>query len=748
MVTSRISYALLLTAAPVLAQSNAVPGTDVNLYDVSSPTIYGRRGPAYPNGEVGVGFGHAFCNAGTVHVPWQSSPTTSGQMTDVHFKIAFLVARESNGRMVQISSKDSYVKHSRVTYNLGSSQCGTCQSGPGSTFRIGCYDAYSTGFNGDRFNLGPSTEIDPWLGSWNPVGSYFDRGDPAVGGAAAADGTQSLTFSQVSSFDSVKNRVTISESELASGGTFYGQVQLVCEGEPVANRDNNLRSDQLSFNWSGSSWSTSNQGGSVQGSVLNQWSGASVQLAGNGSDDGRFAVAVKVTPLAGGMWHYEYAVHNIDNNRGGATFRLPLTSAVNVSNVGFRDNNSNLLDQWTFSQTAGELTWTAPGGNALDWNSIYNFYFDCDTAPGSGGAVIDQARIGPGQLSVLVPADVPGGTPVATVTSVGTSCGDCTDTFYEFFGAASGMDLSGTGAALNFVSGQYQVGPSTAVLQAPSGTQLSLGDDSEAAVTLPFSLPYPGGSTTQLWVCSNGFISPGASNGTSWTPASGDLLGGNPRWAAGWHDLSPNQAGRVMYASSPSVAVVTWDAVENYSGTDVSTFQVQFYPNGDVQMLWQSMSQQGNAWLVGWSPGGGATDPGSQDLTTALPAGFNLCAGSVSGITLSTNARPILGTTVQQITSGIQIGTTFGMTAMSLVPAIPPIDLTSIGMEGCEAHLQGGDLAFFFNPAGTVQVPLSIPNVPAFSGLSVTSQSFTYNPPLTTLGFISSNAVVMVLGPQ
>jgi hypothetical protein len=194
-------------ASIAAAQANAVPGTDVNLYDVSASTIYGRRGAAYPNGEVGVGFGHAFCNAGTVHVPWASSPTTQGLMTDVHFKIAFLLARESNGRIVQVSTPDSFVKHSRVTYNLGSSQCGTCQSGPGSTFRIGCYDAYSTGFNGNRFNLGPGNEIDPWTGSWNPVGSYFDRGDPAVVGPAASDGTQSLTSTQTNAFDPVKNRV-------------------------------------------------------------------------------------------------------------------------------------------------------------------------------------------------------------------------------------------------------------------------------------------------------------------------------------------------------------------------------------------------------------------------------------------------------------------------------------------------------------------------------------------------------------
>ena len=35
------------------AQQNAVPGLDGFLYDINSPTIWGREGPAYPNGQVG-----------------------------------------------------------------------------------------------------------------------------------------------------------------------------------------------------------------------------------------------------------------------------------------------------------------------------------------------------------------------------------------------------------------------------------------------------------------------------------------------------------------------------------------------------------------------------------------------------------------------------------------------------------------------------------------------------------------------
>jgi len=539
----RVPHLVLVAfcAVPAFAQSNAVSGTDVNLYDVGGSTIFGRRGPAYPGGEVGIGFGHAFCNAGTVHVPWQTSPTTSGLMTDVHFKIAFLLARESNGRIVQVSQRDGHAKHSRVTYNLGSSQCGTCQTGPGSTFRIGCYDAYGTGYNGDRFNLGPTSEIDPWLGAWNPVGSYFDRGDPAVGGAMATDGVQSLTSSQVSAFDAVKNRVTVLESDLAQAGTFYGQVQLVCEGEPVGNRGNNLLSDRLTFTWNGTAWSTSNAGGPVAGSVLNRWAGAAKNSGGNGSDDGRFLVAARVTGPVDGVWHYEYAVHNIDNARGGASLRIPLHAAATVTGVGFRDTDTNALNEWTWSRSTTELAFLAAANNALDWNNLFNFWFDCTVGPTSGTVTIDEARIGPGQLTVSVASDVPNGAIGATAAAVSPNC---------------------------------------------------------------------------------------------------------------------------------------------------------------------------------------------------------------FGLVLAASARPVVSTTVQLITSGIQAGTAFGLTVLSFAPAVPPIDLTSYGMAGCFGHVVGGVNQFWFAPGVSVQVPLVLPNDPSLAGLPVAGQSFAYNPPLTALGLVASNGVAMIVGVQ
>ncbi len=404
--TTMLRASFLFLATPLLAQAGSIPGIDIKLYDVYGPTVYGRRGAAYPNGEMTMAISHAMCNAGTLNLPWVGWVSGSGStMVDTYPKIAFLIARESGGRMVQASGK-SFMKHSRVAYNLGSSQCNTCTSGAGGQFRVGCFDAYSTGFNGNQYNLGPTTEANPWEGSWNPQGSYFDRGDPAVSGAAATDSIQSLS---VTGWDVHKNRINIREQELAvPGASFYGQAQVCIKTEPGTARANNFASRGLNITWGGSSWSSSAQAGpSVQGSVLNRWSGASVATASNGTDDGHFHVAVKVTGPVNGLYHYEYAIHNQDNHRGAASLRIPLCATARVFNVGFHDIDGDALNDWTMSRTSTELSFLATATNPLDWNCIYNVWFDSDAAPTAGTVTLDQARPGPGALSVNVASQIP-----------------------------------------------------------------------------------------------------------------------------------------------------------------------------------------------------------------------------------------------------------------------------------------------------------------------------------------------------
>ncbi len=741
----RAPLAVALLAVPVLAQANAVPGTDVQIYEVTGPSYYGRQGAPYPTGEAGFMVGHSHCNSGTVNVPWVAS--SGGVMIDTYPKIAFLLARESGGRMVQISGQ-GHSKHSMVAYNFSSGPCAPCTASGGGFFFVGCSDTYGASTNASQYNLGPNSEIDPWLGSWNAQGSYFDRGDPAVIGPAATDSVRSLTSSMVGAFGPVKNRIVVRETELLAGASYYSQAQLVIKGEPVGNRANNLRSRPINITGTGSGWSAGSAGPSSFGSVLTLWQGATTDVGGNGNDDGRFLVAVKVTSPVAGVWHYEYAVHNLDNSRAGAVIRIPVDAAAVVTNAGFRDVDDNPLNDWTYARTATEITFAAGANNAIEWNTFYNCWFDCTVAPSYGFVDVDEARPGPGAPRVQVASEVPSGIPVARKESVGGSCGDCTSVLYEMFATAASFDLSNRSMTHALNGGTYTIGDTGALFVPPAGTNLALGDDSEVVVPLPFTLPYPGGSTTQLRVCSNGFISPAGSNGTGFTPSAAGLLGGQPRWAAAWHDFNPGMAssGPVVLDSGPSEVRITWNGVNNFSGVGQSTFQYRFQPNGTVHIVWQAMSPAGNAYCVGWSPGAVSPDPGSTDLSATLAVPMTLCATPFHGIALDASARPVLGTTIQWQTTGIPPGTAFGALLRSLTQAVPPVDLTAIGMPGCEAHVVAPVATLFLAPGTSVQFPETIPNNPSLIGVVLVGQALVYSPPLTPLGFVASNGMLLTLG--
>src|SRR5689334_22204431 len=106
----------------------------------------------------------------------------------------------------------------------------------------------------------------------------------------------------------------------------------------------------------------------------------------------------------------------------------------------------------------------------------------------------------------------------ATSTAYGTGCYSRARSYYENFATTASFDLGGTNPVTNVqhlsLGNAYLVLSGPTAWHAPTGTNLGLGDDTETTVTLPFTFPYPGGTTTQLAICSNGFISPGLSNGT------------------------------------------------------------------------------------------------------------------------------------------------------------------------------------------------------------------------------------------
>src|SRR5262245_56109400 len=180
---------LVATASPLCAQSNTIPGLDIRLLATTGLATFDHGG-TFPNGRSTVGAGTTCCNPGTVPIPFIRA------MDPRHGFIHYIVARVSAGRMVQISNW-SYVKHTFGSSN-DTSTCSTCV-GPhtnGNQVSVGCADTYVASQAVDHFNLGPPSEIDPWLGTWVPTCSLFDQGDPAGAPSTLCDGVRTLTQAQ------------------------------------------------------------------------------------------------------------------------------------------------------------------------------------------------------------------------------------------------------------------------------------------------------------------------------------------------------------------------------------------------------------------------------------------------------------------------------------------------------------------------------------------------------------------------
>jgi hypothetical protein len=404
-----------LLVSGLSAQQNTVAGLDGRLTVIDNLTYYGRRGPAHPNGEIGMAMLNTMCNIGSVNIPWYAP------MQPNHPMFGFMVVRIHNDKIEQINEW-SFCKHAFLSINVNGA-CGSCQNpGTGSLMGVNCSDTYGAGNNASRTYLGPPEEIDPWLGEWDPVGSYFDIGDPSQPGyPAPADGTRSLS---TSIFDSVDNRVTVQEVDLTtSGASYYYGLQLIHKGEAVTNRDDNLAHRGFNPVYGGSNWSFSNNGESqAYGSILDRWPGATVDVGQNGTDDGRIYVASKVTALGGGSYHYEYAVHNVDSSRAGAALRIPVDASASVTNLSFGDIDADGANDWGMARVGNEVVFTATPSNPLEWNTIYNFGFDADFPPGLSTCEVDAARPGPGAASISIQTEVPGGSTIASFAKFGAGC--------------------------------------------------------------------------------------------------------------------------------------------------------------------------------------------------------------------------------------------------------------------------------------------------------------------------------------
>jgi hypothetical protein len=364
------------------------------------------------------------------------------------------------------------------------------------------------------------------------------------------------------------------------------------------------------------------------------------------------------------------------------------------------------------------------------------------SAGAPGTAICCQPRVFNGAIHYTVS----GSGTVATRTLYGEGCVSRFGSFYELFPNGT-FDLSNTSLSMIYTGTGYAVLPIGTGWFTPVSTPITLTDDSVSpAQNLGFSLPFPGGSTSDVYISSNGFVwaQSSTNNGCCAGLPSG-LLTLGARWCPNWGDLNPGVGGTVHFDTDPAngAAYVTFVNVPEFGvAANTNTFQVAFFSTGVVEFRYQSCLQSNRNVLVGWSPGAANLDPGSIDLSAALPV--NTQSPDVRPLALTTSARPVTGTSINLITSNIQPSAAFGAVLLSFQQLNIP--LASIGMDGC-TQLTGGDATLLFVPGGQTSavVPFAVPN---FVGFTVYGQSVVLDPAsgLTSLGAVASNGVQLFFG--
>jgi hypothetical protein len=407
---------------------NLVPGPDIIVGDVEDVVQFDP-----PVGtQIGLAIGTDSCNNGDEPIDWFALPQTD------HPFIPQNLYRMSGGadnteRFEQIGQ--SWGKH--AFFALEDFVCGTCNTSgcvTGEHLCPGCSDPYVSGLNGDQFGIGSRAWVNPFTGSF-PSNANDHSGHVHNG---------------------VSHRILVETSDVLPtgnpGATYFGEAAYItpheytwCQSHPAeCNMFNNFSYRQFSvsggptfFNFSAVS-STVRMQAAIQAWVA---TGATLQqVEPDQGNDGIFFVGYKVTGPNAGLWHYEYAVFNMNLDRAIQSFQVFFGFPVPLSNVDFhappqhpgwandgtQNNQGYSSTPWTFTNNGSSATWNCEtfaqnqNANAIRWGTLYNFRFDSSAPPSVSEATIGFFKTGsPVNVDVVAPF-MSDATPTATPTATAT----------------------------------------------------------------------------------------------------------------------------------------------------------------------------------------------------------------------------------------------------------------------------------------------------------------------------------------
>ncbi|HZN40899.1 MAG TPA: trypsin-like peptidase domain-containing protein [Planctomycetota bacterium] len=363
---------------------------------------------------------------------------------------------------------------------------------------------------------------------------------------------------------------------------------------------------------------------------------------------------------------------------------------------------------------------------------------------------LDPQSLGLSTLDTLVPV-------LATAVPFGSGCYQTRGCFAQIF-APNTFDLGGTvsstvGVSFVPIPNGYTVQAGPDAWFTPTSPNLGLADDALATLTLPFSFAFPGGSTTDVRMSSNGFLwLNGTSTDPDLTPSSIELAQQPARFAPFWMNLNPAAGGTCHYDVDPTNTEVyfTWDNVPAYTTGPTgpgNSFQLVLRADQSAEFRYRQMPNQSLLTVVGWSRGAQMIPP-LIDLSAALPFQVSVDQNALGFVPIN---RPILGTSqVINITNIPNPAGSIGLALIGSAAIVPGLNLSVIGAPGCFLNSMADVIQPVFPLVGaTTPWGLPIPNTTSLSGTHVYCQGALLVPPGTNaFGVLTANSVNLTIGTQ
>lgn len=429
--------AVLAAAGAANAQTACfgADGPDVIVGDITGPANYNidttKQRDAFSLGTTS-------CNMGRAPLLWIAE-------NNQHPVIGGAIYKMKNGRFEQLGF--SWLKHGfyALSQNLC---CNPCSATDGNTLGVRCSDPYTASRNGSQGNLGPRWQVNATTGHY-----VYPPANPSYSGNSAR-----------------RIQVKLSDLEPSNANVIYiGEAQYITPDDAMAgNGVNNVSWRRMTMVDSGGAtgrFSAAYSGSTVrQQAAVQAWRNydATVDLATvDVPADGRYWIGSKVTDNGDGTWSYEYAVQNVNSDRSGYSFSIPLADGVVVTDIGFHDvdyldgdgiptnpanpngtaRNFDGTD-WNGVVSNGSITWSVAqthaentNANALRWGTLYNFRFRANVGPNP-----DQ---GSGELGLFKPAaGQPNSVVIESIHVPGDlECAPCAAD-YDRDGGVTGSDIS------------------------------------------------------------------------------------------------------------------------------------------------------------------------------------------------------------------------------------------------------------------------------------------------------------------